>query len=187
MDQPRRSPFFLKGIHHTAVCHTYMVLHAGQYSIGPRNPGIGLGDPRHILTVQSPSCSFHCGMTGCHHCSGFWMVPQSIRNSGGRVYWEQILRPCIRHIPLHEACSGAGAKTLFIVAINDGSHVVQTAVAALDIVSVEQLMVPVMFREMLVHKREELPGYVSLDVLCSLCLSTYFISPLKPLFWRASS
>ena len=112
MDQPRRSPFFLKGIHHTAVCHTYMVLHAGQYSIGPRNPGVGLGDPRHILTVQSPSCSFHCGMTGCHHCSGFWMVPQSIRNSGGRVYWEQILRPCIRHIPLHEACSGAGAKTL---------------------------------------------------------------------------
>ena len=68
MDQPRRSPFFLKGRRHTAVCHTYMVLRAGQYSIGPRNPGVGLGDPRRILTVQSLSCSFHCEMTGCDHC-----------------------------------------------------------------------------------------------------------------------
>ena len=130
MDQPRRSTFFLKGRRHTAVYHTYMVLRAGRYSIGPRNPSVGLGDPRRILTVQSPSCSFHCGMTGCDHCSGFWMVPQSIRNSGGQVYWEQILRPpSIRHILLdsarwggnfggclqlhvREACSGAGAKTL---------------------------------------------------------------------------
>ena len=56
-------------------------------------------------------------------------------------------------------------QDLGIVATNDGSHVVHTAVAALDIVPVEQLMVPLMFREMLVHKREELACYVSRDVL----------------------
>ena len=87
------------------------------------------------------------------------MAPQSIRNSGRWVYWEQILRTCIRHILLDSV-----RRDLGIVATDDGSHVVHT-VAALDIVHVEQLMVPVMFREMLVHKREELPGYVSHEVL----------------------
>ena len=106
--------FFLKGRRHTAVCHTYTVLRAGQYSIGPCYPGVGLGDPRRILTVQFPSCSFHCGMTGCDHCSGFWMVPQSIRNSGGRVYLEQILRPCIRHILLDIARWGGNFGAVYI-------------------------------------------------------------------------
>ena len=76
-------------------------------------------------------------------------------------------------------------QDLGIVTTNDGSHAVHTAVAALDIVPVEQLMVPVMFREMLVHKREELPGYVSRDVLVEyIYIYIYIYNIIIILIWK---
>ena len=65
---------------------------------------------------------------------------------------------------------------LGILGGNDVSYVWHTTVTALQIIPIEQLMEPVVFREVLAHQFQEHPGDICLDVLIIRWIEPDYIS-----------